>query len=50
MVGVHAGHCGKLEAILQLFEHAHKDRDWLVIADDDTLLRWASGEGLLSPG
>ncbi|XP_064391581.1 beta-1,3-glucosyltransferase-like [Halichondria panicea] len=32
------GHCGKMAAILQLFEREQMTHDWLVVADDDTLL------------
>ncbi len=38
MAGV--GHCGKTEAILHRFVREQKSHDWLVIADDDTLLRY----------
>ena len=34
------GHCGKLEAMLKrMYSHADiKDKEWLVVADDDTIL------------
>ncbi len=37
LIGV--GHCGKTEAIMRWFARERKSQDWLVIADDDTLLR-----------
>ena len=33
------GHCGKCLAIIYKFYADHRDKHWLVIADDDTLLR-----------
>ncbi len=38
-IALDVGHCGKMAAILQLFEREQMTHDWLVVADDDTLLR-----------
>lgn len=37
-----SGHCGKMMAIISKFGSSSElqDRAWLVIADDDTLLRY----------
>ena len=38
-----AGHCGKMMAIIRKFQSSPelRDRVWLVITDDDTLLRYS---------